>query len=274
MYSHSVVIDNKKIADSFFLLSIKNDEMASRTKAGQFYMLSPYSIDQENHTDFFLKRPISVFDLNENEGIIQFFYQVIGKGTKNLTFLKKGDILSLLGPLGNGFRTDLKNEKILLVGAGVGIAPFQYLQKVLDPSNEIYIVFGGRNHSAVAIAEHFTFKDHSRFFLATDDGSFGSHKNTIELMEQVLDEFSHEDMNKCRFSNFTYVFGCGSTIVLKKISEIAKRLGIECQLSLEKRMACGVKACGACSIKTKNGMERVCSDGPVFNLKNLIIEEL
>jgi dihydroorotate dehydrogenase electron transfer subunit len=263
MYQTSLIVSNKKISQGFNLISIQNKELASVSKAGQFYMLTPYKKEEKN-SDLFLKRPISIFNIDTKNGVIEFFYKIEGRGSVSLSELKRNDQIEILGPLGRGFRTDLQKEKILMVGAGVGIAPFYYLYKVLKPHNHIYLAFGGRNKETLAVTKYFKAKNHLN--ISSDDGSIGEKENVVELTREVLEEHKKNP--------FTYLFVCGPTPVLKAAGQVALDHGLECQLSLEKRMACGVRACMACSIKTKNGIEKVCNGGPVFNVKNLILEEL
>lgn len=257
LYSDCLIVDNILISDRNYLMTLKCEDMAKLTRSGQFFLLTSPS------PETILKRPISIFDVDHEKGELQFYYKVFGKGTHYISQLKKGEKISIMGPLGRGFNTNLENKKILLIGAGVGIAPFQYLQKELSKNNSVYLGLGCQSKNDLKITELILSEN---ITFCTDDGSQGLKMNVVQLAKQMLEEHKNDP--------FTHIYCCAPNIVLKKIGLLALENNLECQLSLESHMACGVKACAGCSCKTNSGMKKICADGPIFNAKDLILEEL
>ena len=210
----------------------------------------------------FLRRPISLHYIDDD--ILEFYYQVKGKGTEYLSKLKKDDIISIQGPLGNGFDTEVKNKKILITAGGMGIAPIKLLIEKLINNNSITLIMGGSNESAVKIIKRFD-TSNIDLYITTDDGSVGDKCNAVDKTKELLKEKS-----------FDIIYTCGPTVMMSALIKIANEKNTLCYASLEERMACGVNACLGCCIELKddkNGyvLKKVCYDGPVFDAKLLNI---
>lgn len=187
-----------------------------------------------------LRRPFSVMDFDENKNTLKIIFKLKGEGTDYLRNLKEGSNIDFLAPLGNGF--NIKKQKALLVGAGVGIAPILFLRKVLNERNiENYFISGFKTEQEVIKGADKTFVGGS-----------------------VLDEIE----NIIKENNIEIIYSCAPMIVLRKLSEIANRLSIPVQIALEKVMACSIGVCRGCIIKISKDNDivnaSVCKDGPVF----------
>lgn len=196
----------------------------------------------------FLGRPISVCEVNGNE--ITFVYAVVGKGTEEFKTLRNGDIIEIVGPLGNGFDTSKDYGKVALVGGGIGIAPLVELSKALRKNNEdIKMDFYGGYRDDVYLQD-VLLKYVDEIRLSTNSGKYG-HKGFItDILE---------------LSKYDTVLCCGPSVMMEKVVSMCKEKGINVYVSMEKHMACGVGACLVCTCKTKSGNKRTCKDGPVFN---------
>ena len=248
-----IISDNIQICSDKYILRVKSKESYKYSKAGQFFMLK---------SNTFLRRPISLHYIDDD--ILEFYYQVKGKGTEYLSKLKKDDIISIQGPLGNGFDTEVKNKKILITAGGMGIAPIKLLIEKLINNNSITLIMGGSNESAIKIIKRFD-TSNIDLYITTDDGSVGDKCNAVDKTKELLKEKS-----------FDIIYTCGPTVMMSALIKIANEKNTLCYASLEERMACGVNACLGCCIELKddkNGyaLKKVCYDGPVFDAKLLNI---
>ncbi len=248
-YGEAMVLENQEIAPNYFLMKLQLD-CDHHVLPGQFYMI--YSND---HTKL-LGRPLSVYDYQSKKRIVSFYYEVVGNGTKDIAQYRIGSLIKLLGPLGNGFKPPL-DRNILMIGGGIGIAPFYYYYQEFQAQNRIMSIFGGRDKNALKISEKFNFAT----MLYSDDGSVGTHGLVTKDLVTTI-------KNK----KIDLVLGCGNMMMLQAVMRICNELEIDCFISAENRFACGVGACDCCSIKGKDKMLRVCKRGPIFNMKDLIIE--
>ena len=243
MYSKQVeVIGNEHLTSDVFKLILKEDVTP---KPGQFYMIGLEG------RDIFLKRPISVYDMDPDLGQLSLLCANVGKGTSYMSKLKKGDIVDIVGPLGNGF--DIKNisGKVALVSGGIGIAPFMNLVKNIEQVS--FDLYSGFRSDTYCTNEFEQYVDN--IYISTDDGSTG-HKGFVTDL-----------VDPCKYD---LVITCGPEIMMKKVIAMCKKDNIPSLASLENRMACGIGACLVCSCKTVEGMKRTCMDGPVFKGEELI----
>ena len=248
------IVENIKISEDKYLLKLKSEKSSEYAKAGQFFMIECKK---------YLRRPISVHNADKN--ILEFYYQVKGEGTKYLS--KMSDTANIQGPLGNGFETDIKNKNLLIVAGGMGIAPFKLLINKLKEKNNISLIFGGANESAIKIIEYFDTKN-IKLYITTDDGSVGDKCNCLDKTKELLKE-----------NNFDLIYTCGPEIMMKGIIKLSLENKIKCFASMERRMACGVNACLGCNIEVFDNLSnekkienaKVCHDGPVFDAKYLAI---
>lgn len=246
VYTKAKIISNTLLKNKIYELVLRIDKLPE-INCGQFVML-----DCGSNDGITLKRPISIHSFDEQT--ITLLYQAIGKGTTALSKQKHGE-LDIILPLGNGF--DVKNyKKIALVGGGLGIFPLYSVIKK-HPNIEYYAYLGCRDADAFVCEEKFLSKCKNTI-IATDDGSKG-------CQGQALD-FIKKDMQL-----FDAVFACGSKAMLKALKDIVKDTQTPIFISLEERMGCGFGACLVCTCKTNEGNKKVCSDGPVFNIKEVIL---
>ena len=233
---------NMKIAENIYKMTLSGDTSALK-RPGQFINIK---ID-----GYFLRRPISVCDYNENT--IDIIYKVVGGGTKSMSEMKAGDKLDILTGLGNGFDIGKSGEKPVLIGGGVGVPPIYNLAKKLIKEGKKPTVIIGFNK----VCEVF-YKDEfenlgAQTHVATADGSVGEKGFVTDVLAKL--------------SGYTYTYSCGPLPMLKAVYEISKTSG---QFSFEERMGCGFGACMGCSCKTKYGNKRICKDGPVLEKEEII----
>lgn len=240
------ILENKEVSKNRYLMRVKSSKSIEFAKAGQFFML------EVKNKLYFLKRPISLHFVNHNEKELEFYYEVKKGGTKDIANLKIGDKIEIQGPLGSGFTTITNDKEILIIGGGMGIAPMKLLIESLK-DRKITFVAGGRDKESLEILSNFNLEKVD-IHVTTDDGSVGTKGSVLAKVKELMEQ-----------RRFDIVYTCGPEKMMLKIAEIAKSFSIKCEMSMEARMACGVKACVGCSIKTKHGMKKVCFDGPVFD---------
>lgn len=203
----------------------------------------------------FLRRPISINDVNPAERTIDLLIRRAGRGTAALTALNVGDKLNILLPLGNGFTTEApRGARLLLIGGGVGVAPLLYLGRYLKAlGHEPEFLLGAR--SGVDLLELAEFESIGRILVSTEDGSMGERGLVT----------AHSALN----GEIDRIYCCGPSPMMKAVAAIARERGIDCEVSLENMMACGLGACLCCVENTVKGNVCVCTEGPVFNINLL-----
>ncbi|MCK9611869.1 MAG: dihydroorotate dehydrogenase electron transfer subunit [Bacteroidales bacterium] len=245
------VCANKKLNPQYFILSLTSKYPLPEMLPGQFV-----EVKINNNHDVFLRRPISIHQVDYEKNILYLLIKVVGKGTQTLSKLKAGDTLNIIYPLGNTFTYE-GVKKALLAGGGCGIAPMLYLAAFLHKNNiETDILLGGR--TSEDILEEEEFEKYGKVFVATDDGSLG--EKGFLTKHSVFENLSSYDRLYC----------CGPTPMMKVMAGIATEKNIDCEVSLENLMACGIGACLCCVTATTEGHKCVCTEGPVFNTKQLI----
>ena len=237
------IVSQQELYDQVFQLVVKAPEVAALAEAGQFVQLRILN------SNCLLRRPVGIAAADKEKGTVAFIYRVVGKGTKAISELKAGDTINVLGPLGNGFDTTAK--KPLIVGGGMGLSPVLFYAAVMQGKADV--LMGGKTAGELFWQDLFTGKV-QEIFCTTDDGSLGTKGFTTTLLPELLEK-----------KDYDLVVACGPEIMMKGIAKIAKEHGLRCQVSLEKRMGCGLGACLSCSIDTTDGKrKKVCKDGPVF----------
>jgi len=244
------VVENKRITIDCFVIEIEGNEKFPEIKPGQFVQVR---VDGSPET--FLRRPISVYDVNFEKNRIKLLVQIVGKGTHALGELKAGDNLNIIYPLGTSFGKPSVNDKILLIGGGVGIAPLYYLGKQLKSDGyKTDFLLGFRNRERVI--EYKEFSEIGKVFLTTEDGSQGE-KGYVTSHSVLID------------NKYNMIYCCGPDPMMKAVARFAAKNDIQCEVSLENLMACGIGACLCCIVDTVHGNLCSCIDGPVFNTKDL-----
>lgn len=250
----AVIVSQEKIAEGIYDLLLET-ELAQYAKAGQFIGVFP----EDSST--LLPRPISICQIDRENNRLRIVYRVAGKGTFEFSTYKKGDKLWILGILGNGFDPSLsQGKKAVLIGGGIGVPPILQLAKELE--GEKKIILGYRDKELYLYDE---FIKCGEVYTATEDGSVGTKGNVLDA---IRENGIHADI----------IYACGPMPMLRAIKEYANAQGIEAYISLEEKMACGVGACLGCVCITKDldshshvKNARICTDGPVFNAKEVEI---
>ncbi|WP_304067702.1 dihydroorotate dehydrogenase electron transfer subunit [Megamonas hypermegale] len=244
------ILANEAINANVKRMVIEAPQIAEAAQPGQFvHVKKPDSVN-------FLRRPFSIADADRENGTITLIYRIVGKGTAEYAAMKVGEAFSILGPIGNGFA--LKDGRPLLVGGGVGIAPLIYLSCQLKDQKPILLI-GGKNKDEV-FWEKYLQEFADKIYITTDDGSVGFKGFTVQLLPQILAE-----------NNIEHIYTCGPNIMMEGVAKLAHEHDIDCQVSLEKRMACGIGVCLGCTFEGKlTGKRRkVCTEGPVFASKEV-----
>ncbi len=251
------VVSNVELMPGTYLMWLLAPEIARRAHAGQFVM----AVCGE---ETILRRPLSVHSVDHDK--FALLYAVVGKGTEWLTHLKSGSKLDILGPMGNGFQVSPKPSgtlSYLMIAGGIGIAPLRFLVEKVKPWCRQIIVLQGAATAAKLYPKELLPKDIS-LTVATDDGSTG-HKGFIT------------DLIPAFATTADLIVACGPMPMLKYMAENQNKLrlmGKPVYISMEMRMACGLGVCYGCTIRTKSGLKQVCKDGPVFDLNEIIWNEM
>ncbi len=240
----ATILQNEKIAENVYAITFETEEPVP-VRAGQFGDIAVGGTH-------LLRRPIAICKAEENR--ITFCYQVKGEGTQKLQAMRVGEKTNVLMPLGNGFYVEDGEKKVALVGGGVGVFPLISVLRAYKATKEISAYIGYRNKAAVCGVEEFA--KATNFVAVTDDGSYGEKKNAVQAFEAALQAGYRPDV----------VLACGPTPMLRALKSVTDREGLNCFVSLEERMGCGIGACLVCVCDKTNGKKaRVCKDGPVFN---------
>lgn len=251
LFESGSIYTNDKIGPEIYRMQIKLPLTAQKARAGQFIHV------KINDSSRILRRPISISGAYPESGIVEIIYRVVGPGTENISKMKTGDFLDILGPLGKPFELPVENS--IAVGGGVGIAPILFLSRQ-SKENLLTVVIGGRNEEEVFWKDLFPEKV-KKVVVTTDDGSYGIKGYSVAVLPEILKD-----------GNTKKMYVCGPLPMMKKAVEIADNSNVECEVSLERRMGCGTGTCLACVCnKVNGGHAKVCSDGPVFKSSEVIL---
>lgn len=243
------VVSQEQLADGIFSMWIQT-EAAKTARPGQF--ISMYTNDGSK----LLPRPISICEIDTEISKLRVVYRVTAEktGTEQFSKMKAGDTLPIIGPLGNGFPLEAgKGKRAFLIGGGIGVPPILELAKQLDCEKQIIM---GYRDADTFLKEQF--EENGTVYISTEDGSVGTKGNVVDAIRENGLEAD-------------IIYACGPTPMLRAIKQYAEEQGIECYISLEERMACGIGACLACVCQSKEkdhhsnvNNKRICKDGPVF----------
>ncbi|WP_443865757.1 dihydroorotate dehydrogenase electron transfer subunit [Leyella stercorea] len=239
------------LSDKHVLIKLTDDKPLPEMLPGQFV-----EVRVDNTPSTFLRRPISINNVDYDHNELWLLVAAVGDGTRQLQKQQKGDRLNCVLPLGNSFTmpTD-SSEKVLLVGGGVGVAPLLYFGKLIKAmGGEPTFLLGAR--SAKDVLERELFEQVGRVLITTEDGSEGE-KGFVTNHSVLAQE------------HFDRISTCGPKPMMMAVARYAFKNDIECEVSLENKMACGVGACLCCVEKTVEGNKCVCKEGPVMNIKKL-----
>lgn len=246
----ATVVENKEIADNIYQITFDLGEEAC-VRAGQFGEISVGGTH-------LLRRPIAICKVDKN--LVTYCYQLKGEGTRKLACVGAGARVNVLMPLGNGFYVEENEQKVALVAGGVGIFPIISVLREYAGKKQISAYVGFRNKGAVCGLDEFEKAD--KFVAVTDDGSFGEKMNSVQAFVADLKMGNRPDV----------VLACGPTPMLRALKAVVEEEKLNCFVSLEERMGCGIGACLVCVCNLTNGKNaRVCKDGPVFNANEVVL---
>jgi len=259
------VTSNVEVMPGIHLMWIEAPAIAVVAQPGQFITVQC--------GDFTLRRPFSVHQVSSRE--IALLFKVTGKGTLWLSQRQTGERLDILGPLGKGFTIEPKSKHLLLVAGGIGIAPLVFSMQHASSQHQITLI-----HGTSTAAQLYPFSSASKkrnklpylpnrvqFIPVTEDGSMGQKGRATDILPDFLDWADQ-------------VYACGPADMYKAMAKMSRRAKqnnlklTKCQVSLEVRMGCGFGACYGCTINTRKGLKRICRDGPVFELDDIIWQEV
>lgn len=207
--------------------------------------------------DVFLRRPFSILDVDHETNTLSFYVKIIGKGTRSMGMLRKGNVMNLIYPLGNSFSLPVEGKEALIVAGGTGIAPFILLGRLLKKQHiATTFLIGGRSAEDIALTNEFS--KYGEVLVTTEDGSLGERGMVT----------GHSVFRQSRLP-FGKIYTCGPDLMMKAVAKIAHTHSIPCEASLENTMACGFGACLSCVTETVEGNKCVCTAGPVFNTNYL-----
>jgi dihydroorotate dehydrogenase electron transfer subunit len=249
---NSPVVETKQVHENIYIQKIHSPEIARLIKPGQFL-----NIRVSENTFPLLRRPFSVCDVDGDN--ISLMFNILGEGTRILSHKRQGDFVDILGPLGNGFNLEEDYKTAIIVAGGLGAAPFPYLTRKIKSKKNILSFVGGRTNQDVITYGL------ENLVLSSDDGSIGYKGNVVQSLENNLDKI---DIASSK------VFACGPNAMLRVLKDFCLKHNLDCEVSTECAMACGFGICQGCPIESTSNSNKyllVCKDGPVFNVKDVVI---
>ena len=248
------LVEKEQLKSDIFKFTISSKEIANAAKPGQFL-----EIRICDNVEPFLRRPISIFNVDKENSTVTFIFQVKGNGTTILSKKNTGDELDILGPLGFG-TFDLSDYKnVSIIGGGIGVFPLYELAKNAKKNANVNVYLGFRNKDYVVCEDDFrTVSDN--LVITTDDGTYGKNGFAINYLIEDL----KQNQTDC-------IYACGPLPMLRAVQKYSLENNIKCQLSLEEKMGCGIGACLGCAVKTADSTKEapqylhVCKNGPVFD---------
>jgi dihydroorotate dehydrogenase electron transfer subunit len=236
--------------EDYFILELSGRQKLPEILPGQFVQ-----IRVDNEKTVFLRRPISVFDVDYRENRLSLLIKRVGAGTEALARLREKEIVNLILPLGNSFSIGSKSEKSLLVGGGVGVAPLLLLARLLKAgSHSFKFLLGYQTQKDIIEKERFA--SLGEVLITTDDGSYG-YEGLVT---------GHPELSE---GTYDRIYCCGPEPMMKAIASMARKQDKFCEVSLENTMACGYGVCLCCVVETDRGNVCTCTEGPVFNIIEL-----
>ncbi len=248
------VISNSEVMPEVHLIWLESPRIASAAQPGQFVMVR--CGEGFEHP---LRRPLSIHQFADGSKLA-FLFNVVGKGTHWLAQCQIGDNIDLLGPLGNGYSIHPESHNLLLLAGGMGIAPLRFLaQQALNQGYSVRLLLGAS--TATQLYPRHLLLPEAELIITTEDGTAGKKGMITDLLPDFLDWANQ-------------IFACGPIPMYKAIAQMPELKGKSVQVSLEVRMGCGRGVCYGCTIKTKRGLKQVCQDGTVFDLDDVLWDEL
>ena len=249
------LLENLSLGPRLFKMKFHAPKLCDEVEPGQFVHIQLNGFEAH-----ILRRPISVYRVNREEQSIELIVQEVGEGTRFMAQAQAGAHFNMLGPVGHGWKLKQRDERVLIVGGGVGAAPlYMFTQLCVERGVAVEVVLGAQTKDALV-----TYEDYKQLLgreplCATDDGSFGRAGFCTVLVEEALSQGA-----------FDAVYVCGPEPLMRIVAQTAVSHKVSCQVSMEKRMACGVGACLSCVVDTTEGRKRSCVDGPVFDAAKVV----
>lgn len=257
----SKLLKKEELISGIFKFSVQADEIVSTAKPGNFI-----EIRVNDDIEPFLRRPISIYNMDKEKGILEFIFQVKGKGTTILSKRNEGELIDIVGPLGFGTFKYSSYENLAIIGGGIGIFPLYELAKCAHMENKsVNTYLGFRNKDLVVLEDEFR-KVSNNLTITTDDGSYAQKGFAIDFLKKDIED-----------GKIDSIYACGPLPMLRAVRELAIEKNIPCQISLEEKMACGLGVCLGCAVKTAASPKEVpeywhvCKGGPVFQAKEVEI---
>ncbi len=254
------LIKRRDLKNNYFSYVFRPYSRAVRCKPGNFVHIRLAS------SDVYFRRAMSVASVNPDREEIEIIFKIFGRGTALLAGCRRHAPVNILGPLGNAFSFPRKNEKAIIVGGGVGFPPLLFLASEMIrkgyPPGDIEFFYGGRRSGE--IVERVRIRRLGvNLRPVTDDGSYGRKGLVTEAVEDYVRKHAGERMR---------LYGCGPAAMLKAMDDLGMKYHLPGQLSLEAPMPCGIGVCLGCVVPLrKGGHARVCRDGPVFNIGEVLL---
>ena len=243
---------HEQVGPSIWRMQLELPLTARDAKPGQFIHI------KVNDPRYILRRPISIAGTEPGKGLVEIIYRIVGKGTEAMSHLKEGDVVDCLGPLGTAF--DMEKDHIVGIGGGVGIAPILFMARKAKPG-QMTVVIGGRNKEEVFWKDFFP-KNVKQLIVTTDDGSYGIKGFSVSVLPDLF-----------KNGNVDEACVCGPGIMMRITAQMAKEAGVACEVSMERRMGCGIGTCLGCVCDRADGKGhyKVCVDGPVFKAEEVVL---
>ncbi len=263
------ILRNEELSPDCFLMQIALHLSFADPQPGQFVMIRISGLSEP-----FLARPFSIYSFSRGRSscVIELLYRVAGRGTQILAGLIKGSQVEIHGPLGSGFEIDVVMQSVVLIAGGMGIAPLSLLaehicKQVCFTKSSMTFYLGAQNAAGIVGLDKLK-KLCYKVNICTDDGSMGKKSLVTQAFQKDMKKYTPEN---------TTVYACGPKPMLRSLAKILRGTKFNTQVSLEERMACGVGACLGCAVAIKEqknnfSYKRVCADGPVFDLHEIIWE--
>jgi dihydroorotate dehydrogenase electron transfer subunit len=257
------IISNEKYSKNLYRMDIFSPYICKNAEAGQFVNIK---CSRDDIMQPLLRRPFSIFNVEERFNVFSVLYLVRGAGTRFMAGLDRGDILDFAGPMGNGINLEESSDKLLLIGGGIGIAPLNFVAKTAAAGKKSVFFAAGFKDNSYQRWEKDLIEFKVEYNICTEDGSLGEKGMVTDYIKENIKTFSDCD-----------VYCCGPRNMLKEVQGLYSQESNRVTAFLEEIMACGVGVCAGCVVKIRKGKKgfvyrKVCQDGPAFDLKEVIFD--